>query len=277
MGIHRSLKVMVSGYSAVVFITLFTWTVAAICEQGKTFHHADLQQCVNCTVCKEGEVVIRPCEIHRDTHCGVLNLRDILKFVTPEPTVSQNPHRHHKHRNHNHKDRSEQANWKYPDGDVRTDYLLYEQTVEPEKVAPFVSSTEMPFSSAETIVWDWQAIALSSAVFTCILFFLVITLYSLHQAKQWRRLKETFEADVEELSASLMAAAGAQAKSSDVEKGEDHLSQSTKSKMGSEGNYLNRCVYLEQLLNVRKDNKNRDSRVGGNVYIAPKISLNTKP
>lgn len=46
-----------------------------------------------------------------------------------------------------------------------------------------------------------------------------------------------------------MAAAGAQAKNEDVEKGEDHLSQSTKSKIGSEGNYLNRCVYLEQLLN----------------------------
>lgn len=149
--------------------------------------------------------------------------------------------------------------------------------MEPEKVAPLVSSTEVPFSSAETIIWDWQAVALSTAVFTCILFFLVITLYSLHQAKQWRRLKETFEADVEELSASLMAAAGAQAKNSDVEMGEDHLSQSTKSKISSDGNYLNRCVYLEQLLNVRKDNKNRDSRVGGNVYIAPKISLNAKP
>ncbi|KAL3265374.1 hypothetical protein HHI36_009581, partial [Cryptolaemus montrouzieri] len=55
--------------------------------------------------------------------------------------------------------------------------------------------------------------------------------------------------DVEELSASLMAAAAAQAGNNDVEKGEDHLTQSTKSKIGSDANYLNRCVYLEQLLN----------------------------
>lgn len=183
---------MVSGYSILVLLTLFTWASAAICEQGKTFHHADLQQCVSCTVCKEGEVVIRPCESHRDTHCGVLNLKDILKFVTPEPAASQNPHRHQKHKNHHHQDRGEQFNFKYPDGG--SEEMLYEQTVEPEKIAPLISSTEMPFSRAETIVWDWQAVALSAAVFTCILFFLVITLYSLHQAKQWRRLKETFEA-----------------------------------------------------------------------------------
>jgi hypothetical protein len=41
-----------------------------------------------------------------------------------------------------------------------------------------ITSTEAPFSSAETLVWDWQAIALSSAVFACFLFFLAITLYS---------------------------------------------------------------------------------------------------
>lgn len=57
-----------------------------------------------------------------------------------------------------------------------------------------VTSTEVPFSGAEELVWDWQAIALTLAVFACILFFLVIALYSLHQAKQWRRLKENFDA-----------------------------------------------------------------------------------
>lgn len=56
------------------------------------------------------------------------------------------------------------------------------------------ASLEAPFSSAETLVWDWQAIALTSGIFACVLFFFVITLYSLHQARQWRRLKENFEA-----------------------------------------------------------------------------------
>lgn len=61
-------------------------------------------------------------------------------------------------------------------------------------VVETVTSTEVPFSGAEELVWDWQAIALTLAVFACILFFLVIALYSLHQAKQWRRLKENFDA-----------------------------------------------------------------------------------
>ncbi|KAL3265373.1 hypothetical protein HHI36_009580 [Cryptolaemus montrouzieri] len=185
---------MVSSYATLIFISLFTWTLASICEQGKTYHEANLQQCLNCSVCKEGEVVIRPCEIHRDTHCGVLNLKDILKFITPDPTVSQNPHRHSKHKKNRHKNRDDQIIWKYADDVGKSDKTLEEQPEEVEKVAPLISSTEAPFSSAETLVWDWQAIALSTAVFTCILFFLVITLYSLHQAKQWRRLKENFEA-----------------------------------------------------------------------------------
>lgn len=61
-------------------------------------------------------------------------------------------------------------------------------------VAAASTMDDVVFSNAEKIVWDWQAIALTSAVFACILFFLVMTLYSLHQARQWRRLKENFEA-----------------------------------------------------------------------------------
>ncbi|KAK9872129.1 hypothetical protein WA026_016181 [Henosepilachna vigintioctopunctata] len=185
---------MLSGYGTVIFISLFCVTVASFCEQGKEFHDANLQKCVNCSVCKESEVVIRPCEIHRDTLCGVLNFKDILNFITPDPTAPQNPHRHHKHNNQRHKNRDEHIVWKYADDVGKVDETIDRQSMDSEKVAPLISSTEAPFSSAETLIWDWQAIALSSAIFTCILFFLVITLYSLHQAKQWRRLKENFEA-----------------------------------------------------------------------------------
>lgn len=55
-------------------------------------------------------------------------------------------------------------------------------------------ATEAPFTKAETIVWDWQSITMTLAVFSCILFFLVIALYSLHQARQWKKLKENFDA-----------------------------------------------------------------------------------
>lgn len=91
-----------------------------------------------------------------------------------------NPHRH----KHEHRHMEEEIVWKY--GDEVVDH--------PDQRQETVTSTEAPFSNAETLVWDWQAIALTSAVCACILFFLAITLYSLHQAKQWRRLKDNFDA-----------------------------------------------------------------------------------
>ena len=57
--------------------------------------------------------------------------------------------------------------------------------------APSVSSA--PFSAAEEFIWDWQAVALALAVFACLLFFVVACVYSIHHARQWRRLKDHFE------------------------------------------------------------------------------------
>ncbi|EFA01780.1 tumor necrosis factor receptor superfamily member wengen [Tribolium castaneum] len=232
MEVRKSFKVMVSGYGSLLVISsLVCMSTASICVSRQYFN-SRLASCVNCTECVEGDIVVRPCEFHRDTLCRPI--KELLKSIQPS-----NPHRHkhvHRGRHPGHEGTNNRS-----DGDLE------------------ITSTETPFSSAETLVWDWQAIALSSAVFACFLFFLAITLYSLHQAKQWRRLKDTFDADVEELSAklSLMAA-------SSSEKGEI-----LEPRIGpiTDGNYLNnRCVYLEQLLNVRKDTK-IGSEKGGNVYI----------
>ena len=57
--------------------------------------------------------------------------------------------------------------------------------------APSVSSA--PFSAAEEFIWDWQAVALALAVFACLLFFVVACVYSVHHAREWRRLKDHFE------------------------------------------------------------------------------------
>nr|CAD7199913.1 unnamed protein product [Timema douglasi] len=58
----------------------------------------------------------------------------------------------------------------------------------PSKLSP------EPFSAAESLVWDGQAVALAMAVFACLLFFVVAAIYSIHHARQWRRLKDNFEA-----------------------------------------------------------------------------------
>lgn len=47
----------------------------SVCTPGKQFLSQELQKCINCTVCDghKGYVVYRPCEVHRDTHCGPLS------------------------------------------------------------------------------------------------------------------------------------------------------------------------------------------------------------
>lgn len=169
---------MVSAYTSfLVFSSLAYLASASICPDGQ-YLNSKLQECMNCTDCKNGTVVLRPCEFHRDTHCGPIS--KLLKTMD-----TGNPHRHkHNNKHHQRREHNDDVVWRYGSDIVK------EQPV----VALEVASSEAPFSSAETLVWDWQAVALTSAVFACILFFLVITLYSLHQARQWRRLKENFEA-----------------------------------------------------------------------------------
>jgi hypothetical protein len=82
-------------------------------------------------------------------------------------------------------------------GEVKNDVQgLGTQRVLPKQLhkigsPPSVSSA--PFSATEELVWDWQAVALALAVFACLLFFVVACVYTVHHARQWRRLKDNFE------------------------------------------------------------------------------------
>ncbi|XP_056646268.1 tumor necrosis factor receptor superfamily member wengen [Diorhabda carinulata] len=260
MAIPVVFRVMVLTYTSILLLTCFSsFILASFCPE-RQYLNAKLQICMNCTQCKDNTVLLRPCEFHRDTQCGPLI--ELLKAMD-----TGNPHRH-KHQMHQHqkpaKDEGEII-WRFGDDikDNTHDSGVNSVEDEPKAAASEVASSEAPFSSTETLVWDWQAIALTSAVFSCILFFLVITLYSLHQARQWRRLKENFEADVEELSArlSLMAAAGS----------ENQLLKEagiTSTSSQDVANYLDsKCVYLEQLLSERKEGDKVGTIPRGNVYI----------
>ncbi|KAJ8919301.1 hypothetical protein NQ315_003885 [Exocentrus adspersus] len=176
---NLQLEVMVSALLVISFLT--TLSSASICREKQYFNY-ELQQCMNCTDCKDGTMVLRPCDIHRDTHCSPIS--ELLKTMG-----TGNPHRHKHNKYHQRREHSEDVVWRYGSDITKEDNMEEQQAAALE-----VASSEAPFSNAETLVWDWQAVALTSAVFACILFFLVITLYSLHQAKQWRRLKENFEA-----------------------------------------------------------------------------------
>ncbi|KAJ8956164.1 hypothetical protein NQ318_020715, partial [Aromia moschata] len=156
------LQVLASTYtSLLVFSSLTSLTSSSFCPE-KQYLHSKLQECLNCTDCKDGTVVLRPCEIHRDTHCGPIS--ELLKTMD-----TGNPHRH-RHNNYHRKHRGEH------DGDdlwqtASADDAIRDNAAEEQMAALEVASSDVPFSSAETLVWDWQAMALTSAVFACILFF----------------------------------------------------------------------------------------------------------
>lgn len=61
-------------FKLLLVFTSISIASASVCTPGK-FLSQELQKCVNCTICdgQKGYVVYRPCEVHRDTHCGPLS------------------------------------------------------------------------------------------------------------------------------------------------------------------------------------------------------------
>ncbi|XP_075211956.1 tumor necrosis factor receptor superfamily member wengen [Lycorma delicatula] len=107
-----------------------------------------------------------------------------------------------------------------------------------------VSSERVPFTATETFVWDWQAVALISAIIACLLFFALAAIYSILHARQWRRIKNHFNVDVEDLAlrVSLMHNGGLNSSSSSDVSNTNH--------------------YLEQLIAEKKLGENKS-----NIYI----------
>ena len=93
---------------------------------------------------------------------------------------------HHRNSSKSHRHRPESASQLKELESVAN--LTELQTLESHRTA-----TPAPFSATEELVWDWQAVALGLAVFACVFFFLVACVYSVHHARQWRRLKDHFD------------------------------------------------------------------------------------
>lgn len=127
------------------------------------------------------------------------------------------------------------------------------------KIGSLPSVSSAPFSATEELIWDWQAVALALAVFACLLFFVVACVYSVHHARQWRRLKdhfEDFEADVGEMSTRLNLLLPV---AHSEERGHTDTAQTDCCNNSSQ------CVYLEKLL-ARKQ-QTEEGGEHGNVYI----------
>lgn len=103
-------QVMVKTISPTFFILLLTTStvLASICPKHQ-YLNAQLQRCMNCTECSQGTIVLLPCELHRDTHCGPIS--DLSELLVEN---SGNPHRHHhdRHRHEKHRNKEGEIVWR---------------------------------------------------------------------------------------------------------------------------------------------------------------------
>lgn len=85
-------------------------TLATLCPQGDKYWNPYLERCVNCTQCNlsQNEIVLRPCEVHRDTLCGPFQALDNYWNL-----VNQHHHRHHGRHGHGHHRETEEETQKH--------------------------------------------------------------------------------------------------------------------------------------------------------------------
>lgn len=67
--------------------------------------------------------------------------------------------------------------------------LQYQNVLFPFSSGDVVSQ---PFTAAETLVWDWQAVAVVSAAASCLVFFTVVAIYFVINARQWKKINKNY-------------------------------------------------------------------------------------
>uniref|UniRef100_A0A1B0CSY5 TNFR-Cys domain-containing protein n=2 Tax=Lutzomyia longipalpis TaxID=7200 RepID=A0A1B0CSY5_LUTLO len=118
-------------------------------------------------------------------------------------------------------------------------------------------------SSDDREEWNWQATFLAMAAVACLLFFFAAAIITLQHARQWR-MERKFDADMEEMSARLMA------KLAQVQSIDNRTIFIEEPRLQRTGKPLEvHCVYLEQLL-AGKNFKKYPGK--GNVYIEENTS-----
>ncbi|XP_059614450.1 tumor necrosis factor receptor superfamily member wengen [Phlebotomus argentipes] len=135
------------------------------------------------------------------------------------------------------------------------------------RIDPRHEAPHEPYSGSSTDddleEWNWQATFLAMAAVACLLFFFAAAIITLQHARQWR-MERKFDADMEEMSARLMA------KLAQVQSLENRTIFIEEPSLERIGKPLEvHCVYLEQLL-AGKNFKKYPGK--GNVYIEENTS-----
>ncbi|XP_055841286.1 tumor necrosis factor receptor superfamily member wengen [Episyrphus balteatus] len=169
-GGRRVTSVPATAYLAAV-VVIFLTTTCSSCEGSpcQSFQWWDPFQdkCIPCTECSGQKIVLRPCQLHRDTICGsIYDLEiDWMLLAKTEP------------------------NWK----ERRKEKIL------------LVENENSHNSQEDNLEIDWQLMSLILVVVACLLFFVAAACILIQHLRQWRQMERRLDKDVEELSAKLMA------------------------------------------------------------------------
>lgn len=168
---------VMQGYIPRLWLVLATLTLNSVCggggcERGQSWWDRERGACIPCTRCDSlSRLAVKyPCEVHRDTICQPLYQVRIPPFNAPV-TLKDN-------------DTSDPSEYYF-------EYSDYDSEVTDDN------------DSGEA---KWDVLQTSSLVLAatgCVVFFLVVLVLSLYNAKQWKVLKQALKSDVQDLTAKL--------------------------------------------------------------------------
>lgn len=158
---------------------------AGLCHPGRTYWSPEKDTCLDCTRC-EPLVVLRPCEVHRDTVCA--SLQEL--GLDWSWLGSQRQPKHHRKVIWRFESVSGEQTASSTTTEIPAEDYLSDNDDNEDDDQENVEVT-IDNAGAET---DWQTIVLTMASLAGVLFFVVVSACSCYYARQWRTLKDNMEA-----------------------------------------------------------------------------------
>lgn len=161
---------------------------AAVCPD-HTWWDQKSDSCAGCTICEEQTIVLRPCQIHKDTVCGTLQDLEIdWSFLADAQKRVVAPD-------------WEEVRMYFNITKCTTKYSIHTNLEQIFIVLViFYCNTKQPIeennleqqsATASDIMWlwDWQAASLALAAISCLLFFIVAACIFWQHTRYWKKME----------------------------------------------------------------------------------------
>lgn len=161
-----------------------------ICRPGRTWWNSEKAACLECRRCEPPLLVLRPCEHHRDAECAPISDLHIDWSWLARPHHNRHHRRPEAHgkniRNKVTDDDDDQSTTS--SGSLEYDDNSVQVLADSKYYLPVTSDNGGSRNDNQAITM------LSLAIAMCILFLVLVGVYSIYYARQWRILKESLQA-----------------------------------------------------------------------------------